>query len=124
MMTAVEKYEPGYHGIFPMTFDRRWHCGIHLVPNTMDEPVRAIADGEVVAYRVSQNPISDGHIDEATGQEALNTNNGFVLLRHTTDTGEGRTLTFYSLYMNLLDLTAQQQLTSPQPTTSPTALAA
>ncbi|WP_027803844.1 M23 family metallopeptidase [Paraburkholderia dilworthii] len=119
MMTAVEAYEPGYHGVFPVTFDRRWHGGIHLVPHTLNEPVRAIADGEVVAYRISQNPISDGHIDEATGQEALNTNNGFVLLRHVTDTGDGRTLTFYSLYMHLLDLTAQHALTAPQPANPP-----
>ncbi|WP_336601876.1 hypothetical protein [Paraburkholderia bengalensis] len=128
MMTAVEKYEPGYHGVFPVTFDRRWHCGIHLVPDTTAEPVRAIADGEVIAYRVSQNPISDGHFDETTGQEALNTNTGFVLLRHVTDTGDGRTLKFYSLYMNLLDLTAQKQLytppANPSQNTSPTALAA
>ncbi|WP_322057447.1 hypothetical protein [Paraburkholderia sp. J63] len=129
MMTAVEAFEPGYHGVFPVTFDRRWHGGIHLVPGTPDEPVRAIADGEVVAHRISQNPISDGHIDESTGQEALNTNNGFVLLRHITDTGDGRTITFYSLYMHLLDLTAQHALGGQQPAslpqnTSPTALAA
>jgi hypothetical protein len=128
MMTAVEAYEPGYHGVFPVTFDRRWHCGVHLVPDTTDEPVHAIADGEVVAYRVSQVPISDGHIDDTTGQEARNTNDGFVLLRHVTDTGEGRTITFYSLYMHLLDLTAQHQLSTPPANppqnTSPTALAA
>jgi hypothetical protein len=118
MMTAVEAFEPGYHGVFPVTFDRRWHGGIHLVPDTPDEPVRAIADGEVVAYRVSQNPISDGHIDDSTGQEALNTNTGFVLLRHVTDTGDGRTITFYSLYMHLLDLTAQQSLAGQQPANS------
>ncbi|MGS0897392.1 glycoside hydrolase family 19 protein, partial [Burkholderia stagnalis] len=29
---------------------------------------------------------------------------GFVLLKHTTETGEGRALTFYSLYMHLLPL--------------------
>ena len=127
MMTAVRKYERGYHGCFPVTFDRRWHCGIHLVPDTQDEPVRAIADGEVVAYRVAQDPIGDGHKDES-GHEVLNTNTGFVLLRHVTDTGEGRTLTYYSLYMNLLDLTAQGQLApqsgTPPQHTSPTALAA
>jgi predicted chitinase len=128
MMTTVEKFEPGYHGVFPVTFDRRWHCGIHLIPDTIDEPVRAIADGEVVAYRVSQKPVTDGHVDE-NGQEVLNTNTGFMLLRHVTETGEGRTIRFYSLYMNLLDLTAQHRLTSPQPAnpppnTSPTTLAA
>lgn len=127
MMTAVEAFEPGYHGVYPVAFDRRWHCGVHLIPDTLNEPVRAIADGEVVAYRVSQNPISDGHTDD-NGQEVQNTNTGFVLLRHVTDTGDGRTITFYSLYMNLLDLTAQKQLytppANPPQNTSPTGLAA
>jgi len=127
MMTVVEKYEPGYHGCFPVTFDRRWHCGIHLVPDTKGEPVRAIADGDVIAYRISQVPISDGHKDDS-GQEELNTNTGFVLLRHVTDTGDGRTLTFYSLYMHLLDLEAQHALASPHANppqdSSPTALPA
>ncbi|WP_250533937.1 M23 family metallopeptidase [Caballeronia sp. AZ10_KS36] len=127
MMTAVEAYEAAYHGCFPVTVDRRWHCGIHLVPASQSEPVRAIADGEVVAYRISQNPISDGHVDQTTGRQVPNTNTGFVLLRHVTETGDERKLTFYSLYMHLLDLTAQRALISPQvgnppEKTSPTAL--
>ncbi|WP_233869610.1 M23 family metallopeptidase [Paraburkholderia adhaesiva] len=118
MMTAVESYESANHGVFPVTFDRRWHGGIHLVPATDNEPVRAIADGEVVAYRISRNPISDGHISN-DGHPVLNTNTGFVLLRHQTDTGDGRSLTYYSLYMHLLDLSAQQSVAVPQPATPP-----
>jgi hypothetical protein len=129
MMTAVDAYASGYSGIYPIAFDRRWHGGIHLDNAPANEPVRAIADGEVVAYRVSQSPISDGHIDEATGKEILNTNTGFVLLRHVTETGAGRTLTYYSLYMHLLDLTAQAAFVGSRPSnppldTSPTALSA
>src|ERR1700754_2568262 len=108
MMTTVDAYASGNSGIYPVAFDRRWHGGIHFDYAPANEPVRAIADGEVIAYRISQSPISDGHIDEATGKEVLNTNTGFVLLRHVTDTGDGRTLTYYSLYMHLLDLTAQR----------------
>ncbi|WP_230942867.1 M23 family metallopeptidase [Burkholderia vietnamiensis] len=85
-------------GIYPIAFDRRWHTGVHLVPsNDRSLPVRAIADGEVVAYGVYQKPIADVFDDK-------NTNAGFVLLKHSTETGENRKLTFYSLYMHLLDL--------------------
>ncbi|RQR25043.1 peptidase M23 [Burkholderia sp. Bp9143] len=85
-------------GIYPIAFDRRWHTGVHLVPsNNRSLPVRAIADGEVAAYGVYQRPVADVFDDK-------NTNAGFLLLKHTTETGESRKLTFYSLYMHLLDL--------------------
>ncbi|MGZ2747638.1 peptidase M23 [Burkholderia stagnalis] len=91
MMDAVDKFECA-HGVYPIAFDRRWHCGVHLQPNTKGK-VYAIADGEIVAYRVCQHGVDDG-----------TSHTGFVLLKHTTETGEGRTLTFYSLYMHLLPL--------------------
>jgi predicted chitinase len=97
MMSIVENFELA-HGVYPIAFDRRWHTGVHLCPVTQNEKVRAIADGEVVAYRVCQHAIdSDAQLDS---------NAGFVLLKHTSETGEGRTLTFYSLYMHLLELSA------------------
>ncbi|WP_413185661.1 hypothetical protein [Paraburkholderia sacchari] len=91
MMDAVDKYELA-HGVYPIAFDRRWHCGAHLAPDTHG-PIYAIADGEVVAYRVCQHAMDSGK-----------GNAGFVLLRHSTETGDGRKLTFYSLYMHLLPL--------------------
>ncbi|WP_052406121.1 M23 family metallopeptidase [Paraburkholderia heleia] len=96
MMDAVDRFECA-HGIYPIAFDRRWHCGVHLQPDTKGK-VHAIADGEVVAYRVCQHAIDDGA-----------SHTGFVLLKHTTETGDGRTLTFYSLYMHLLPLAEYQQ---------------
>jgi predicted chitinase len=96
MMDAVDQFELA-HGIYPIAFDRRWHTGVHLMPSTQNERVRAVADGEVVAYRVCQKAI-DG------GSGTLDSNAGFVLLKHQTDTGDGRSITFYSLYMHLLDL--------------------
>ncbi|WP_350030132.1 hypothetical protein [Caballeronia sp. GAWG1-1] len=63
MMDVVDKFELTYSGVFPIASDRRWHCGMHLVPDCglgQKEPVRAIADGEVMAYRVAQNAVSDG----------------------------------------------------------------
>jgi hypothetical protein len=95
MMDAVDKFELA-HGIYPIAFDRRWHCGVHLAPDGHG-PVYAIADGEVVAYRVCQHAIDSG-----------SGNAGFVLLKHSTETGDGRSLTFYSLYMHLLPLSEYQ----------------
>ncbi len=95
MMDAVDEFEFA-HGIYPIAFDRRWHCGAHLAPD-VHGPVHAIADREVVAYRVCQHAMDSG-----------NGNAGFVLLKHSTETGEGRTLTFYSLYMHLLPLAEYQ----------------
>lgn len=102
MMAAVERFELA-HGIYPVAFDRRWHCGIHLASAMQNDAVRAIADGEVVAFRVCQHAC-DG------GGGKPDSNAGFVLLRHTTETGDGRTLTFYSLYMHLLDLASYQSI--------------
>ncbi|MDR5770659.1 MULTISPECIES: M23 family metallopeptidase [unclassified Caballeronia] len=122
MMDVVDKFELTYSGVFPIASDRRWHCGMHLVPDCglgQKEPVRAIADGEVVAYRVAQNAVSDGQ-KKSDGTNALNSNTGFVLLKHTTDTGEGRTITFYSLYMHLLDIVGMQGLVPQlQPSQAP-----
>ncbi len=95
MMDAVDKFELA-HGVYPIAFDRRWHCGVHLAPDSHG-PVYAIADGEVVAYRVCQHAMDEG-----------NGNAGFVLLRHNTETGDGRAMTFYSLYMHLLPLAEYQ----------------
>ena len=95
MMDAADKLELA-HGIYPLAMDRRRHMGVHLSPALLNEKVRAIADGEVVAYRVCQHAIegSPGSADSSAG---------FVLLRHKTETGDGRALTFYSLYMHLLE---------------------
>jgi predicted chitinase len=114
MMDTVDAFEIGHHGAYPVAFDRRLHGGIHLNPGEQIEPVRAIADGEVVAYRVCKNPLSDGTLDATSAQPLLNSNAGFVLLRHTTHTGEGRTITYYSLYMHLLDMTNLEHI-APQP---------
>ncbi|WP_325101030.1 hypothetical protein [Paraburkholderia kururiensis] len=118
MMDTVDQFEIGHHGVWPVTFDRRFHCGIHLDPGEQAEPVRAIADGAVVAYRVCRNAISDGRTDPATGHAVLNSNAGFVLLQHKTDTGDGRAITYYSLYMHLLDMTGLEQIV-PQPNHPP-----
>ncbi|CAB3768260.1 M23 family metallopeptidase [Paraburkholderia humisilvae] len=105
MMDVVDTYEQA-HGIYPIAFDRRWHCGVHLMPAMQNEKVHAIADGVVVAYRVCQHAYDGG------GRGERDSHAGFVLLRHTTETGDGRTLTFYSLYMHLLDLASYQSVSA------------
>ncbi|MEX3933672.1 M23 family peptidase [Paraburkholderia phymatum] len=102
LMDAVDAFALK-HGIYPVAFDRRWHCGQHLDSGDQHSTVHAIADGEVVAYRVCQSAVSDG-----TGQS--NSNAGFVLLKHSTETGENRSLTYYSLYMHLLDIDGMNAL--------------
>src|SRR5437773_11865626 len=92
MMDVIDGYELGHHGVYRIAFDRRWHCGAHLAPTRQTEPVRAIADGQVIAYLVSRKPITDGR-KSSDGSDSLNSNTGFVLLRHTTETGEGRSIT-------------------------------
>jgi predicted chitinase len=104
MMDLVDTFELA-HGIYPIAFDRRWHCGVHLMPSTQNEKVHAIADGDVVTYRVCQTAY-DG------GDGVRDSHAGFVLLRHTTETGEGRTITFYSLYMHLLDLSSYTSMSA------------
>lgn len=69
----------------------RWHGGIHLRGG--GEPVRAIADGTVVAYRFTSRAETYGTLG------AYDT--GFVLLRHETQTGEHTPVVFHSLYMHL-----------------------
>ncbi|GLC96900.1 hypothetical protein Tamer19_63090 [Cupriavidus sp. TA19] len=118
MMDAVDKFELAHHGVYPIAFDRRWHCGAHLQPKYQNDAVRALADGEVVAYRVCQKAIADGQKD-VNGGDALNSNLGFVMLRHKTDTGDGRTITFYSLYMHLLDLDSIRKKIGPLPNNPP-----
>ncbi|GGP26361.1 hypothetical protein [Silvimonas amylolytica] len=81
------------HGIYPVSFNQRWHGGCHLQPQHTKEPICAIADGIIVAYRIASDMVTDGNNQKH--------HNSFVLLKHTTETGEGRSITFYSLYMHL-----------------------
>jgi predicted chitinase len=94
-------------GQFPASMDGQWHGGIHLKAPTT-EPVRAIADGTVVAYRLSQELVKEREEDT----EGL-MDNSFVLLRHETETDvvsiPGAApipvkVVFYSLYMHLMNV--------------------
>jgi hypothetical protein len=79
----------------------RWHGGVHL--HGGGEPIRAIADGTVVACRFATQRETYGSLGDY--------DTSFVLLRHETQTGENTPVVFYSLYMHLAnqaDLTAER----------------
>jgi len=86
-------------GPFPMGKNRFWHGGVHLHPADRGAPIRAIADGELVAYRYDETDTTDEFFDKKPYSRS------FVLLKHETELGQTtlgtNKLTFYSLYMHL-----------------------
>lgn len=84
------------HGFFPINDIGFWHGGVHLEGNL---PVRAIADGELVAYRLNDTT-KEGKLN---GKD-IKYSNEFVLLRHRFETPKKNPIEFYSLYMHLLPL--------------------
>jgi hypothetical protein len=100
-------------GSFPVSLNLGWHGGVHLhAPSAgaRSLPVRAIADGEVVFARKPTAPVSDpAHPQnyDPYGTGAAWTDNGMVILRHTTDIGEGgnaESIVFYSILMHLSEI--------------------
>lgn len=85
----------------------KWHGGIHIsdqsAPWCKDKyPVRAIADGKVVAFRMMKDYLTS----EFQG-ESLRYSNCFCLVQHeyceiNAETKAKNEFTFYSLYMHLL----------------------
>ena len=97
-----------------------WHGGIHItdtstpwcalsgqsmneavdfpVPFKGEQPVRCMADGEVVAYRINRD-----YLSMPWYQGDLHYSGSFVLIRHRIQPGETAEsgLTFYTLYMHL-----------------------
>lgn len=85
----------------------KWHGGVHIsdksAPWCKDKyPVRAIADGKVVAFRIMKDYLTS----EYQG-ESLRYSNCFCLVQHeyceiNAETKAKNEFTFYSLYMHLL----------------------
>jgi len=113
---ALAKAEDGY---YPLGSNGLWHGGVHFDEATElvadNAEVRCIADGEVVAYRIDDKyPTSNyGSIESVFST-------GFVLVKHRLELpasapaagastaaapASGPSLTFFSLYMHLLDWT-------------------
>ncbi|REG59789.1 hydroxyethylthiazole kinase [Paraburkholderia sp. BL6669N2] len=96
-------------GAFPVSREFGWHGGIHLEAQgnaDSSEPVCAIADGEVVFARGSDD-IPQHHDDPAViaAHPLLYykgwTSNGVVILKHATEIGEGVNVEFYSIYQHM-----------------------
>ncbi|MFV8217287.1 M23 family peptidase [Enterobacter cloacae complex sp.6700776] len=92
---------------FPLNGAESWHRGIHITHTdraSSPEKIRAIADGVVVSFR---QPSS------SKDAEPLNylgpTDDGYVLLKHETETGSGDNgkVIFYSLCMHMKFLEAE-----------------
>jgi hypothetical protein len=90
------------HGAYPASHDMRWHGGVHLYAQGVTPvPVRAIADGEVVAYRRAAAPAVYQPNAAATAERVRQQ---FRLCSNTqTETGEGVKVVYYSLYMHLMN---------------------
>ncbi len=149
-MTYMRALAAAEDGFYPLGANGMWHGGIHFDQNTaarlkQGDGIRAIADGEVVAYRLDSKYPEQDYQD---GRHALYST-GFVLIRHrltlppapppppksdaskqhagqaatapsTTAASSpaptvapdkptpGETLTFFSLYMHLMDWNSYQ----------------
>lgn len=124
---ALAKAESGY---YPIGRNGLWHGGVHFdkgTANLLDQTaVHCIADGEVVAYRI------DSRYPTATFTSGVKTySKGFVLVRHrlevpqppalagvatpATPSALQPSLTFYSLYMHLLDWEGYSKPGAPTP---------
>ncbi len=119
-MTYMKALGNAEDGFYPLGVNGMWHGGIHFGHETaqllkQDEGVRAIADGEVVAYRLNRRYPEFQYDDHKWALYST----GFVLVRHrlqlppspkkngstsaSTAAPADEQLTFFSLYMHLLD---------------------
>ncbi|MDI1483688.1 pesticin C-terminus-like muramidase [Polyangium sp. y55x31] len=87
--------EGGEGGFFPIGANNFWHGGIHL--DASGDAVQAIADGDVVAYRINKKALEVKLLDET-----MRYSNGFVLVRHERYTPKGAKLELFSLAVHLL----------------------
>ncbi|MHC8384670.1 glycoside hydrolase family 19 protein [Pseudomonas sp. LB3P14] len=103
-------------GHYLLGSNKFWHGGIHIsdlsAPQcVLHQPVRCMADGEVVAYRLNKDYLTST-FGEGVGAKFAKYTNSFCLVRHEyksppnpeegANKGKQNTLTFYSLYMHLL----------------------
>jgi hypothetical protein len=123
-------------GFYPLGANGLWHGGIHFDGGTaasLDQSaIGCIADGEIVAYRIDDRYPTSQYGEGPTAMH-LPFSSGFVLVKHSlvlpepsapAATEEGSAaetaaapasapLTFYSLYMHLLDWTGYKAASAP-----------
>ena len=101
--------EPG-DGSYPLSHALQWHGGLHLIEPDVNAQVRAIADGDVVFWREpSVQPKGSLPPDHAQAYGGGWTDNGVMILKHTTEIGDGSDarVTFFSIYMHLREIDAK-----------------
>lgn len=87
--------EQGPDGYFPIGRYSFWHGGVHV---RTSQPIVAIRDGLLVAYRIDKKP----QTVELEDKKSYEFSTGFALLQHETATPLGHKIKFWSLYMHLL----------------------
>lgn len=107
---------PVPEGNFPINQFLNWHPGLHLEAPKVGEafvPVRAIANGTVIYVnqpRARVDDANDGQAYNPYGSAASWTDNGMVVIQHTTEIGaDGATTTeikFNSSYMHMSKIDA------------------
>ncbi|KAE9638366.1 hypothetical protein EJA70_31635 [Pseudomonas sp. PB103] len=110
---VLEKEASGHYLLGSNKF---WHGGVHISNASasqciLDEPIRCMADGEVVAYRLNKDYL-ESPFDVNGETKRLKYSSSFCLVRHEyksapnpeegVNKGKQNKLTFYSLYMHLL----------------------
>ena len=97
-------------GSFPISASRMWHTGIHLTAPPAPggfQPVRAVADGQVIHVRRPTPHSSDAEhpLNYSPGGQAFWSDDGCVIVRHSTDIGAvdevTTSVTWYTLTMHL-----------------------
>ncbi|WP_372437196.1 cell wall hydrolase [Pseudomonas chlororaphis subsp. aureofaciens] len=99
---ALTMASSGYYPLGPTGV----HCGIHYesaMANTLAlaEGIRAIAKGEVVAYRVNRSYLSVRGRAKPPMSDNVLYSSGFVLTRHSLEYPAGNKLTYFCLAMHL-----------------------
>ncbi|BAX78764.1 SH3 domain-containing protein [Labilibaculum antarcticum] len=92
-------------GYYPIGRMNTWHGGIHYEGSN---PIKAIADGKIIAYRVPEKYFED------TANFNGKYSNAFVLIQHDYVSPKELKMTFYSLYNHLSSFEEMQTKTFPK----------
>lgn len=88
-------------GYYPIGASNTWHGGVHIEGE--QRRIQNIADGEIIAYKISSEYIEDKKkaVEDSKKDIVTYYSDSFVLIRHKYGYGEDKTFTFYSLYCHL-----------------------
>ncbi|MFK8269255.1 M23 family metallopeptidase, partial [Capnocytophaga cynodegmi] len=98
------------NGFYPIGYYHCWHGGIHIEGIENKTPIKAIAEGKIIAFRYNQ----ELKRVKTKGGKEFSFSNNFVLIRHDYESSEDTKMTFYSLYQHL-SFGSQQQKEENKP---------